>query len=65
MIHSAAGAKTPVVVIGSMWPISWSITEVGIAKTITTGRLTTTIIVRNYVVLAIMRVPTGTNPGNR
>jgi aminopeptidase-like protein len=64
MVHSATGAKTPVVVISSMWPISWSITKVGIAKTITAGSFTATIIVRNYVVLTIMRVPTGTNPGN-
>ena len=39
--------------------------EVGVAETVAAGRFAATIVVGNYVVLAIIRIPASTYPGYR
>ena len=65
VIGLASRAEAPVNIVGSVRAIGWPVTDVGIAKTIATGSLTTAVVIGNDVVLAVMGIFAGANPGNR
>jgi len=65
VVDCTAGPETPVEVVTLAGVIHRSIAFIAVTHATATTRLTTAIVVRNDVLLAIVWIETGTNPGHR